>query len=65
MPGLTGFAYKEKPMPNFAALLAAVLATKHGWGEEDFAALKDRYAAPVKLKAPFADTPRRKPGWQR
>ena len=44
MPGLTGFAYKEKPMPNFAALLAAVLATKHGWGEEDFAALKDRYA---------------------
>ena len=31
-------------MPNFAALLAAVLAAKHGWSEEDFAALKDRYA---------------------
>ncbi|ELR13917.1 uncharacterized protein ACA1_364440 [Acanthamoeba castellanii str. Neff] len=42
--GLTGFAYKEKPMPNFSALLAAVLAAKHGWVGEDFVALKDRYA---------------------
>ncbi|ELR22017.1 acetyltransferase, GNAT superfamily protein [Acanthamoeba castellanii str. Neff] len=42
--GLTGYAYKEKPMTNFSALLATVLATKYGWVEEDFAGLTEGMA---------------------